>query len=86
MATSSFIDNIIIEEKDLLSAVEKAKKTSNKLNSIHVDSKDVTSKEEIEKIFKKFSKSMYKKLIVWYIIIIKSKEKVWGNYKWVNFY
>lgn len=54
MATSSFIDNIIIEEKDLLSAIEKAKKTSNKLDSIHVDSKDVTSKEEIEKIFKNF--------------------------------
>lgn len=26
MATSSFIDNIIIEEKDLLSAIEKAKR------------------------------------------------------------
>ncbi len=54
MATSSFIDNIIIEEKDLLSAIEKAKKTPNKLDSIHVDSKDVTNKEEIEKIFKNF--------------------------------
>lgn len=54
MATNSFIDNIIIEEKDLLSVIEKAKKTPNKLNSIHVDFKDVTNKEEIEKMFKNF--------------------------------
>lgn len=54
MATSSFIDNIIIKEKDLLLAIEKAKKTSGKLDSIHVDSKDVTNKEEIEKMFKNF--------------------------------
>lgn len=62
MATSSFIDNIIIEEKDLLSVIEKAKKTPNKLNSIHVDSKDVTNKEEIEKMFKNFPKKYVQKI------------------------
>lgn len=61
MATNSFIDNIIIKEKDLL-AIKKAKKTPNKLDSIHVDFKDVTNKEEIEKKFKNFLKKYVQKI------------------------